>query len=116
MDIWNTFYCREEIENKGESEGEEDEEDTEPCLTGTKVKVKYGRGKTQKIYEASIKSTETDDGEVLYLVHYYGWNVRWGESIVFHVLISKMIITSKRDFVFKKKEKDSGLAGIELPT
>ncbi|XP_074852373.1 AT-rich interactive domain-containing protein 4A isoform X3 [Carettochelys insculpta] len=67
---------REEIENKGESEGEEDEEDTEPCLTGTKVKVKYGRGKTQKIYEASIKSTEVDDGEVLYLVHYYGWNVR----------------------------------------
>ncbi|NXP15769.1 ARI4A protein, partial [Thinocorus orbignyianus] len=72
---------REEVENKGESEGEEDEEDAEPCLTGTKVKVKYGRGKTQKIYEASIKSTETDDGEVLYLVHYYGWNVRYDEWV-----------------------------------
>ncbi|XP_071413396.1 AT-rich interactive domain-containing protein 4A isoform X3 [Pithys albifrons albifrons] len=72
---------REELENKGESEGEEDEEDTEPCLTGTKVKVKYGRGKTQKIYEASIKSTEIDDGEVLYLVHYYGWNVRYDEWV-----------------------------------
>ncbi|NWW83974.1 ARI4A protein, partial [Rhynochetos jubatus] len=72
---------REEIENKGESEGEEDEEDAEPCLTGTKVKVKYGRGKTQKIYEASIKSTEMDDGEVLYLVHYYGWNVRYDEWV-----------------------------------
>uniref|UniRef100_A0A8C8RAI9 AT-rich interaction domain 4A n=1 Tax=Pelusios castaneus TaxID=367368 RepID=A0A8C8RAI9_9SAUR len=72
---------REEIENKGESEGEEDEEDTEPCLTGTKVKVKYGRGKTQKIYEASIKSTENDEGEVLYLVHYYGWNVRYDEWV-----------------------------------
>uniref|UniRef100_A0A8C3J9E9 AT-rich interactive domain-containing protein 4A n=1 Tax=Calidris pygmaea TaxID=425635 RepID=A0A8C3J9E9_9CHAR len=72
---------REEIENKGESEGEEDEEDAEPCLTGTKVKVKYGRGKTQKIYEASIKSTEIDDGEVLYLVHYYGWNVRYDEWV-----------------------------------
>lgn len=68
--------CREETESKCDSEGEEDEEDSEPCLTGTKVKVKYGRGKTQKIYEASIKSTEIDDGEVLYLVHYYGWNVR----------------------------------------
>nr|KAF6483160.1 AT-rich interaction domain 4A [Rousettus aegyptiacus] len=53
----------------------------EPCLTGTKVKVKYGRGKTQKIYEASIKSTEIDDGEVLYLVHYYGWNVRYDEWV-----------------------------------
>nr|XP_009668966.1 PREDICTED: AT-rich interactive domain-containing protein 4A isoform X2 [Struthio camelus australis] len=72
---------REEIENKGDSEGEEDEEDAEPCLTGTKVKVKYGRGKTQKIYEASIKSTEIDDGEVLYLVHYYGWNVRYDEWV-----------------------------------
>lgn len=45
------------------------------------MKVKYGRGKTQKIYEASIKSTEIDDGEVLYLVHYYGWNVRYDEWV-----------------------------------
>ncbi|XP_045678693.1 AT-rich interactive domain-containing protein 4A [Phyllostomus hastatus] len=72
---------REETETKCDSEGEEDEEDMEPCLTGTKVKVKYGRGKTQKIYEASIKSTEIDDGEVLYLVHYYGWNVRYDEWV-----------------------------------
>ncbi|KAM6462572.1 AT-rich interactive domain-containing protein 4A isoform 3-T3 [Liasis olivaceus] len=72
---------REELENRGESEGEECEEDAEPCLTGTKVKVKYGRGKTQKIYEASIKSTENDDGEILYLVHYYGWNVRYDEWV-----------------------------------
>ncbi|KAJ7345409.1 hypothetical protein JRQ81_001359, partial [Phrynocephalus forsythii] len=72
---------RDELENRGESEGEEDEEDAEPCLTGTKVKVKYGRGKTQKIYEASIKSTENDDGEILYLVHYYGWNVRYDEWV-----------------------------------
>ncbi|CAH6840494.1 Arid4a [Phodopus roborovskii] len=72
---------REDIESKCDSEGEEDEDDTEPCLTGTKVKVKYGRGKTQKIYEASIKGTEMDDGEVLYLVHYYGWNVRYDEWV-----------------------------------
>ncbi|XP_061468440.1 AT-rich interactive domain-containing protein 4A isoform X2 [Rhineura floridana] len=72
---------REELGNRGESEGEEGDEDAEPCLTGTRVKVKYGRGKTQKIYEASIKSTENDDGEVLYLVHYYGWNVRYDEWV-----------------------------------
>ncbi|XP_004699042.1 AT-rich interactive domain-containing protein 4A [Echinops telfairi] len=72
---------RGETESKCDSEGEEDEEGSEPCLTGTKVKVKYGRGKTQKIYEASIKSTEIDDGEVLYLVHYYGWNVRYDEWV-----------------------------------
>ncbi|XP_069888783.1 AT-rich interactive domain-containing protein 4A isoform X2 [Dipodomys merriami] len=72
---------REESEIKCGSEGEDDDEDAEPCLTGTKVKVKYGRGKTQKIYEASIKSTEIDDGEILYLVHYYGWNVRYDEWV-----------------------------------
>ncbi|XP_012869413.1 PREDICTED: AT-rich interactive domain-containing protein 4A [Dipodomys ordii] len=72
---------REESESKCGSEGEDDDEDAEPCLTGTKVKVKYGRGKTQKIYEASIKSTEIDDGEILYLVHYYGWNVRYDEWV-----------------------------------
>nr|XP_056707186.1 AT-rich interactive domain-containing protein 4A [Euleptes europaea] len=72
---------REDLENRGDSEGEDGEEDAEPCLTGTKVKVKYGRGKTQKIYEASIKSTENDDGEILYLVHYYGWNVRYDEWV-----------------------------------
>ncbi|MEQ2286040.1 hypothetical protein AMECASPLE_038141 [Ameca splendens] len=53
----------------------EDEEDGD-YLAGTKVRVKYGRGKTQKIYEAHIKKTDVDNGEQFYLVHYYGWNVR----------------------------------------
>ncbi|KAJ8288560.1 hypothetical protein COCON_G00012190 [Conger conger] len=68
------------IRDEREVEGAEDE-DPEHTLMGTKVKVKYGRGKTQKIYEANIKNTETDDGEVLYLVHYYGWNVRYDEWV-----------------------------------
>ncbi|KAJ8291147.1 hypothetical protein GJAV_G00021900 [Gymnothorax javanicus] len=67
-------------DEREEREGAEDE-DPEHSIMGTKVKVKYGRGKTQKIYEANIKSTETDDGEVLYLVHYYGWNVRYDEWV-----------------------------------
>lgn len=53
----------------------ENEEDGD-TVTGTKVRVKYGRGKTQKIYEAHIKKTDIDNGEQFYLVHYYGWNVR----------------------------------------
>ncbi|TRY98458.1 hypothetical protein DNTS_017513 [Danionella cerebrum] len=56
-------------------------EDPEHSLAGTKVRVKYGKGKSQKTYEAHIKNTETDDGEVLYLVHYYGWNVRYDEWV-----------------------------------
>uniref|UniRef100_A0AAY4A093 ARID domain-containing protein n=1 Tax=Denticeps clupeoides TaxID=299321 RepID=A0AAY4A093_9TELE len=79
----------EEDEDDGErsrTQERNDQENTEEdgdgnSVTGTKVKVKYGRGKTQKIYEANIKNTETDDGEVLYLVHYYGWNVRYDEWV-----------------------------------
>uniref|UniRef100_A0A8C4QB55 Tudor domain-containing protein n=1 Tax=Eptatretus burgeri TaxID=7764 RepID=A0A8C4QB55_EPTBU len=44
---------------------------------GTKVRVKYGRGKNTKIYEASIKDVDIEDGHLIYLVHYYGWNVRY---------------------------------------
>nr|XP_061798731.1 AT-rich interactive domain-containing protein 4A-like [Nerophis lumbriciformis] len=58
----------------------EDEEDSD-AVTGTKVRVKYGRGKTQKIYEAHIKKTDNDNGEHFYLVHYYGWNVRYDEWV-----------------------------------
>nr|XP_033808163.1 AT-rich interactive domain-containing protein 4A isoform X2 [Geotrypetes seraphini]XP_033808164.1 AT-rich interactive domain-containing protein 4A isoform X2 [Geotrypetes seraphini]XP_033808165.1 AT-rich interactive domain-containing protein 4A isoform X2 [Geotrypetes seraphini] len=72
---------KEETDHRGDSEGGDDEEEMDSSLAGTKVKVKYGRGKTQKIYEASIKSTENDSGELLYLVHYYGWNVRYDEWV-----------------------------------
>uniref|UniRef100_A0A4W4GY33 ARID domain-containing protein n=1 Tax=Electrophorus electricus TaxID=8005 RepID=A0A4W4GY33_ELEEL len=72
---------RPRLREREEREGEEGYEESEHSVTGTKVKVKYGKGKTQKIYEANIKNTETDDGEVLYLVHYYGWNVRYDEWV-----------------------------------
>ncbi|XP_043929512.1 AT-rich interactive domain-containing protein 4A [Protopterus annectens] len=71
---------REESENR-ESDEEKREGNLDLFLAGTKVKVKYGRGKTQKIYEANIKSSENDNGETLYLVHYYGWNVRYDEWV-----------------------------------
>ncbi|XP_037618850.1 AT-rich interactive domain-containing protein 4A [Sebastes umbrosus] len=73
----------EEEEEEGErsrGDGGEDEEDGD-SVTGTKVRVKYGRGKTQKIYEAHIKKTDVDNGEHFYLVHYYGWNVRYDEWV-----------------------------------
>ncbi|MCJ8736796.1 hypothetical protein PDJAM_G00016590 [Pangasius djambal] len=69
------------LRERDEREDEHGDEESEHSVTGTKVKVKYGKGKTQKIYEANIKNTETDDGEVLYLVHYYGWNVRYDEWV-----------------------------------
>nr|XP_020442003.1 AT-rich interactive domain-containing protein 4A isoform X2 [Monopterus albus] len=73
----------EDEEEEGErrrGDRSEDEEDGD-SVTGTKVRVKYGKGKTQKIYEAHIKKTDIDNGEQFYLVHYYGWNVRYDEWV-----------------------------------
>ncbi|XP_030054008.1 AT-rich interactive domain-containing protein 4B isoform X2 [Microcaecilia unicolor] len=68
---------KEEDEKKEDGEGEEFE-----CYPpGLKVQVRYGRGKNQKLYEASIKDSDVEGGEVLYLVHYSGWNVRYDEWI-----------------------------------
>uniref|UniRef100_A0A671MBG6 AT-rich interactive domain-containing protein 4A-like n=1 Tax=Sinocyclocheilus anshuiensis TaxID=1608454 RepID=A0A671MBG6_9TELE len=72
---------QEDDEDEEDDDEREEDDGCEDSVTGTKVKVKYGKGKTQKIYEANIKNTETDDGESLYLVHYYGWNVRYDEWV-----------------------------------
>ncbi|KAM9564269.1 AT-rich interactive domain-containing protein 4B isoform 7-T10 [Guaruba guarouba] len=84
---------KEEDEDEEEAEEEEEEEEEEEdhnnieeeefeCYPpGMKVQVRYGRGKNQKMYEASIKDSDIEGGEVLYLVHYCGWNVRYDEWI-----------------------------------
>ncbi|XP_026700385.1 AT-rich interactive domain-containing protein 4B [Athene cunicularia] len=77
----------EEAEEEDEEEEEEEdnnnneEEEFECYPPGMKVQVRYGRGKNQKMYEASIKDSDIEGGEVLYLVHYCGWNVRYDEWI-----------------------------------
>ncbi|XP_066091643.1 AT-rich interactive domain-containing protein 4B isoform X1 [Saccopteryx bilineata] len=76
----------EEAEEEEEEEDEDDddnneEEEFECYPPGMKVQVRYGRGKNQKMYEASIKDSDVEGGEVLYLVHYCGWNVRYDEWI-----------------------------------
>ncbi|XP_045716203.1 AT-rich interactive domain-containing protein 4B isoform X1 [Phyllostomus hastatus] len=76
--------AEEEEEEEEEEEDEDDnneEEEFECYPPGMKVQVRYGRGKNQKTYEASIKDSDVEGGEVLYLVHYCGWNVRYDEWI-----------------------------------
>ncbi|XP_005173090.2 AT-rich interactive domain-containing protein 4B isoform X2 [Danio rerio] len=48
---------------------------------GMKVQVRYGRGRSLKTYDATVKESNLEGGEVLYLVHYCGWNVRYDEWI-----------------------------------
>ncbi|XP_067469529.1 AT-rich interactive domain-containing protein 4A isoform X1 [Thunnus thynnus] len=84
----------------------DDEEDGD-SVAGTKVRVKYGKGKTQKIYEAHIKKTDNDNGEQFYLVHYYGWNVRYDEWVKADRIIWPMEKgTKKRQRKKVKQNKD----------
>uniref|UniRef100_A0A4W5MM98 Tudor-knot domain-containing protein n=1 Tax=Hucho hucho TaxID=62062 RepID=A0A4W5MM98_9TELE len=46
-----------------------------------KVQVRYGRGRILKTYQATVKEADVEGGEVLYLVHYCGWNVRYDEWV-----------------------------------
>ncbi|XP_025770851.1 AT-rich interactive domain-containing protein 4B [Puma concolor] len=72
----------EEEEEEDEEDDDNDEDEEFECYPpGMKVQVRYGRGKNQKMYEASIKDSDVEGGEVLYLVHYCGWNVRYDEWI-----------------------------------
>uniref|UniRef100_UPI00398F1D42 AT-rich interactive domain-containing protein 4B isoform X1 n=1 Tax=Pristiophorus japonicus TaxID=55135 RepID=UPI00398F1D42 len=75
----------EEEEDGGDDDDDEEREDEEEefeCYPpGMKVQVRYGRGRNQKLYEASIKDCDVEGGMVLYLVHYCGWNVRYDEWI-----------------------------------
>ncbi|KAM6918125.1 AT-rich interactive domain-containing protein 4A isoform 2-T2 [Lycodopsis pacificus] len=95
-------------------EGCEEEEDGD-SVTGTKVRVKYGRGKTQKIYEAHIKKTDLDNGEQFYLVHYYGWNVRYDEWVKADRLIWPLEKGTKKKRRKKVKNKDDPETDEEKP-
>ncbi|KAK2826835.1 hypothetical protein Q5P01_021049 [Channa striata] len=94
----------EELERRRGDRSEEEEDGD--SVTGTKVRVKYGRGKTQKIYEAHIKKTDMDNGEQFYLVHYYGWNVRYDEWVKADRIIWPMEKGMKKRQRRKLKNKD----------
>uniref|UniRef100_A0A3B4ZEB8 AT-rich interaction domain 4A n=1 Tax=Stegastes partitus TaxID=144197 RepID=A0A3B4ZEB8_9TELE len=102
----------EEDDEDDEDDGERrrgdrtDEDEDGDSVTGTKVRVKYGRGKTQKIYEAHIKKTDVDNGEQFYLVHYYGWNVRYDEWVKADRIIWPAEKGTKKRQRRKMKNKD----------
>ncbi|XP_061693928.1 AT-rich interactive domain-containing protein 4B isoform X2 [Syngnathoides biaculeatus] len=74
---------RESKDNSGDDNSQEGEEGEEfECYPpGMKVQVRYGRGRSLKTYEATVKEADVEGGEVLYLVHYCGWNIRYDEWI-----------------------------------
>ncbi|KAG5855578.1 hypothetical protein ANANG_G00050550 [Anguilla anguilla] len=76
------FDDPEDREKSGDASSEEGEGEEFECYPpGMKVQVRYGRGRNQKTYEATVKESDLEGGEVLYLVHYCGWNIRYDEWI-----------------------------------
>ncbi|XP_035024385.2 AT-rich interactive domain-containing protein 4A isoform X2 [Hippoglossus stenolepis] len=102
-----------ELERRRGARSEDDEDGD--SVTGTKVRVKYGRGKTQKIYEAHIKKTDLDNGEQFYLVHYYGWNVRYDEWVKAERIIWPVEKGTKKRQRKKVKNKDEVEKDEEKP-
>ncbi|XP_073097369.1 AT-rich interactive domain-containing protein 4B isoform X1 [Manis javanica] len=99
----------EEEEEDEDDDGHNEEEEFECYPPGMKVQVRYGRGKNQKMYEASIKDSDVEGGEVLYLVHYCGWNVRYDEWIKADKIVrpaDKNVPKIKHRKKIKNKEKD----------
>ncbi|KAJ8392457.1 hypothetical protein AAFF_G00075820 [Aldrovandia affinis] len=66
---------------RDDSSQEREGEEFESYPAGMKVQVRYGRGGSLKTYHATVKDSDLERGEVLYLVHYCGWNIRYDEWI-----------------------------------
>ncbi|OWF38408.1 AT-rich interactive domain-containing protein 4B-like isoform X2 [Mizuhopecten yessoensis] len=77
-----------------EEDGDESESDTKwpadmesradinaEFANGTRLQVRYGRGRNQKVYDAKVVEAGLDSSQVQYLVHYAGWNMRYDEWI-----------------------------------
>ncbi|PVD26271.1 hypothetical protein C0Q70_13941 [Pomacea canaliculata] len=69
----------EEVESEADSASDNHNQDEYPA--GTKLKVKYGRGRNQKIYEAKVVEAGKEGQHKNYLVHYAGWNTRYDEWV-----------------------------------
>lgn len=58
---------------------------------GDRIRVKYGKGKQLKVYEAKVMNVvdaEADDPlKIKYFVHYTGWNTRYDEWITRHRIV-----------------------------
>ena len=57
--------------------------DESEIAIGDGLRVKYGKGKQLKVYEAKVLKSEYDGNKsrYKYLVHYYGWSSRYDEWI-----------------------------------
>lgn len=81
--VWVTFVFSSSCFIISENESLISEEDCPTAVVevdyppGTKIKVRYGRQRNIKIYDAKVVEVKlAEDRTLLYSVHYAGWNNR----------------------------------------
>ncbi|XP_077530282.1 uncharacterized protein LOC144142565 isoform X1 [Haemaphysalis longicornis] len=101
-------------ETKPEPRPESSGEPTRRCSldvsidVGDRVKVKYGRGRQLKIYEAKVLRIEEECNEKKFYVHYTGWNMRYDEWVRKNRIVENVTDkTSRRKRLQKEKEKQA---------
>lgn len=73
---------------------------------GDRVKVKYGRGRQLKIYEAKVLRIEEECSEKKFYVHYTGWNMRYDEWVRKNRIVENVTDkTSRRKRLQKEKQQ-----------
>lgn len=99
---------------KNREEGEEEMEileESKPLAAneyplGTKLQVRYGKGRTEKVYDAKIIEIQRSNNGLQYLVHYAGWNMRYDEWIRPEQVVN--VLNKPSDIAaLKKKAKES---------
>lgn len=85
--------------------------DESQIAIGDGLKVKYGKGKQLKVYEAKVLKSEYDKNcnRYKYLVHYYGWSSRYDEWIYRNRIVQVIRDKSPRRRSGKVKNKGEPL-------
>ncbi|XP_033109209.1 AT-rich interactive domain-containing protein 4B-like isoform X2 [Anneissia japonica] len=100
-----------QIPHVNDIENQTQETDTDYQL-GEKIKVLYGRGRTQKVYEAKIIEIDVEaHWQRMYRVHYVGWNIRHDEWIGNNRIVGsdERVKLRKKQKQDKEKEKEKKL-------
>ncbi|CAN7995256.1 unnamed protein product, partial [Ixodes hexagonus] len=76
---------------------------------GDRVKVKYGRGRQLKIYEAKVLRIEEEAGDKKFYVHYTGWNMRYDEWVRKNRIVENVTDkTARRKRLQKERQGTEG--------
>lgn len=101
-----------ESENESEADGPSSTAQNQEVLSlGTRLKVRYGRGRNHKIYEAKVIEYRKSDPKK-YRVHYAGWNTRYDEWVE----TERIVKVVDRPELTKLKKKPLAIKAVKALT